>query len=458
MELYVSPLSEGVTVYPAGAVGDGQPTRTTNVPPGPLALDNSRNLYVADFEGRSIAVYPPDASGDAVPIRVIKGDQTGLGSLRGLALDSAGNLYALNGGARRTVTVYEPGANGNVAPLVVLQNLPPGVFNDNLNDIAIDSRNFLYVATSGPPAGISVYASNAVGQANPVRRISGAHTGLVTVNAIDFDSHDNLYVANGTGVAVYQARVNGDVPPIRGFADDGNFPLSLAVDADGLAYVSSVGEEFTNPHISVYAAGASSGASPIRVITNNSFSGSLKIDKPRTPRIQFIHWTSANANGALGTLHGGPVTLSGPMGTAFALHDEYSNFATPAFTPQLAATGMVEIASGPGHSFTLAFGAALQDPIFHLGSLASVLTFPPRTAVTRLSGDADFAVAGNVVKGKPANPVALNGTLGPSDSNGSVRLEGTFSTITFTLVQNFAGGSIPDGVFLQVGGERSDNG
>ena len=120
---------------------------------------------------------------------------------------------------------------------------------------------------------------------------------------------------------------------------------------------------------------------------------------------------------------------------------------------------MVEIVGGRGHSFTLSFGVALQDPIFHLGSLASVLTFPAGTAVTRLSGHVGFVVAGNVVTGTAANPVpGPDGTMGLSDSNGSIQLSGTFTTITFTLVPNFADGNIPDGVFLQVGGAQSDSG
>jgi sugar lactone lactonase YvrE len=464
MELYASvsdTVGEQVNVYPVGATGDGQPTRSIHGPSaqfqslGSLALDNSRNLYVADFTGASITVFPPDASGDASPIRVIKGDQTHLGLVQSLALDSAGYLYALNLNTR-IVTVYAPGASGNAAPVAILRNLPPGEFNDNLNDIAIDSRDYLYVATSGPPAGISVYAPGAVEQANPVRRITGA---FVTVSNLDFDSDDNLYVADSINVAVFQAGADGNVPPIRTFAESGNNSQWLAVDTDGLAYVGSVDDEDTNPQISVFAAGASSGASPIRVINGGFHPISMSIDKPRTPRLQFVHWTSASENVALGTLYGGNVTLSGPLGTAFFFHDDYPNFGTAAFTPQLAATGMVEIVGGLGHSFTLSFDAALHDPIFHLGSLASVLTFPAGTALTRLSGDDHFVVAGNVVTGNKADPVArFDGTLGPSDSNGSVRLAGAFSTIKFTLVPNFADGTIPDGVFLQVGGARSDNG
>jgi hypothetical protein len=161
-------------------------------------------------------------------------------------------------------------------------------------------------------------------------------------------------------------------------------------------------------------------------------------------QLEFVHWTSAGPDGAGGTLRGEPVTLSGPMGTAFFLHDNYAKFDTSAFTPPLAATGMVEMVGGPGHTFRLTFGSAVRDPILHLGSLASVLTFSDGGPVVRLSGDAGFGVAGS----------AVTGTLGPTDSNGSVRLAGAVTDIMFTLVPNFADGTVPDGVFLQVGGAR----
>lgn len=176
---------------------------------------------------------------------------------------------------------------------------------------------------------------------------------------------------------------------------------------------------------------------------------------PPPTTTDFVHWTSADPSGAVGTLHGRQVTLAGPMGTAFFLHDDYPGFAAAEFTPGPTATGMVEIQGGPGHSFTLDFGATLHDPVLHLGSLASVVTFAPGTAVVRVSGDTGFQVAGNVVTGVLAD---LHGAAGLTDSNGSVRLAGAFGTLTFTVVPNFADGSTPDGVFLQVGATRSDGG
>ena len=87
--------------------------------------------------------------------------------------------------------------------------------------------------------------------------------------------------------------------------------------------------------------------------------------------MEFVHWVSAGPLGAEGTLSGVGVRLVGPMGTAFYLHDDYPNFSRAQFTPPLAATGMVELAGGLGHAFTLTLDAALLNPVFFLGSLGS---------------------------------------------------------------------------------------
>jgi hypothetical protein len=174
---------------------------------------------------------------------------------------------------------------------------------------------------------------------------------------------------------------------------------------------------------------------------------------PIDPTLTFVHWAAAGPDGATGTLRDFPVTLTGPMGTAFFLHDDYPNFSSAAFTPRLAATGMVEIVGALGHSFTLDFGAPLTDPVLDLGSLSSTLAFPAGTVVTPLSGDAHFQVTGSAVTGEPAAAVRNpDGTLGMTDSNGTVQLTGTFSSITFTLTPHDLIPGVSDGVFLQVGG------
>jgi hypothetical protein len=158
---------------------------------------------------------------------------------------------------------------------------------------------------------------------------------------------------------------------------------------------------------------------------------------------EFVHWTAANSTGATGTLNGSTVTLEGPMGTAFFLQDDYLGFNTPSHSPQLVATGMVEIVGGTDHHFKLAFDSPMDDVVFQLGSLGSFMTFPVGTTITRVSGDEGFSLRGNEVVGTPA---------GAGDANGTIRLTGRFDTISFDLRPNFVGGSGTDGVFLQVGG------
>ena len=181
----------------------------------------------------------------------------------------------------------------------------------------------------------------------------------------------------------------------------------------------------------------------------------LTVEPANLGPADFVHWAAAQPNGAVGTLHGAPVTLTGPMGTAFYLRDDYPGFAGPQFTPRLPATGMVELVGAFGHAFTVQFQSRVEDPVLHLGSLASVLTFPPGIGVTRLSGDDGFRVVGSSVSGQAAAPVVgSDGSLGPSDSNGSAVVIGVFDALSFTLTPTFGDGTARDGVFLQVGGSR----
>lgn len=174
---------------------------------------------------------------------------------------------------------------------------------------------------------------------------------------------------------------------------------------------------------------------------------------PLTVDAQFVGWTDADHLGCRGLLYGSAVTLTGPMGTAFYLNSDYTGFDSADFTPPLPRTGMVEVVGGRDHAFEVTFAVPVTDPVFDLGSLGSVLTFPAGTQVTRLSGDDGFTVDGNVIRGVAQGTPGPDGTPRPNDSNGTAQLIGTFTTIRFTLTPNYDdnSGTIPDGVFLQLG-------
>jgi hypothetical protein len=155
----------------------------------------------------------------------------------------------------------------------------------------------------------------------------------------------------------------------------------------------------------------------------------------------FADWTSVSANVATGTLRGTSVLLSGtdisdPPGSV--IDGSQTVFNRPEFTPSLPTSDAIHFVGKTGHAYTLQFGTQVTDPILHIGSLASTLHFPTDIQITRLSGDAQFSVSGSDVVGNFEGPT--------DDGNGTVRLSGTFTSITFTTT--FAG---TDGIFLQVG-------
>jgi DNA-binding beta-propeller fold protein YncE len=70
-------------------------------------------------------VFDANASGDAAPLRVIKGTASMVSNPTGIFLDKKNNeLWVANFG-NHTSAVYNPDANGDVAPLRVVRSAPP---------------------------------------------------------------------------------------------------------------------------------------------------------------------------------------------------------------------------------------------------------------------------------------------------------------------------------------------
>lgn len=161
----------------------------------------------------------------------------------------------------------------------------------------------------------------------------------------------------------------------------------------------------------------------------------------------FTDWTAFDSTTdiAQGTLVGTGVTLTGTALQSANTNGTSTLFSTSQFTPALPASDYVEFvsfASTPISSYQITFTQAVTNPLLHLASLASVLTFSGINPEL-VSGDANFLVSGNTVSGQ----------IGTSDSNGTVRLPGTYSSISFTA--NFVGfvAGSRDGIAIQVGAE-----
>jgi hypothetical protein len=92
-----------------------------------IDVDVARDeIAVANDGDSSIRIFRRTASGDAAPIRVLKGPLTGINGPMGVGFDhQKDELWVANYGDH-TALVFANTASGNVAPKRVLRNAPAG--------------------------------------------------------------------------------------------------------------------------------------------------------------------------------------------------------------------------------------------------------------------------------------------------------------------------------------------
>ena len=114
-------------------------------------------------------VYPKEANGNEVPLRILEGDKTQLAEVHGIALDTKNQLmYVVNQGPTSSNT-----ADGGWA-----RDLKPGASDRGMDP---DGQRWKYlVPGSGKvmPPSITVYPLKATGDTAPVRVIQGPLTQL----------------------------------------------------------------------------------------------------------------------------------------------------------------------------------------------------------------------------------------------------------------------------------------
>ena len=158
----------------------------------------------------------------------------------------------------------------------------------------------------------------------------------------------------------------------------------------------------------------------------------------------FVDWTSVDTDSdvAEGYLFAVPVSLAG-FDINYGVTDGSSTvFNAAVFTPPLESSDCVGILGAPEtYSYVFTFSSSVNNPIIHLRSLASTLTFSA-DSIVRLSGDPDFVVIGNAVSGViDDDPIGY-------DANGTIIVSGTFTSLLFTASYPY----IPrDGIYIQVG-------
>jgi hypothetical protein len=189
-----------------------------------LAVDSSGNLYVsailaAPNLGSGIAIFSPTAGANAVPIRVIGGSATtivGVGPMP-IAVDTADNIYISNADplAPESVLIFNSSANGNVPPSSTISG--PTTTINSIKGLATDSAGNVYVSNfpSDPTAlpEILEFSAGSTGNVAPIRTISGPATTMTAGGNLALDSTGNIYVLNTENLLVFAPNSTGNVAP-----------------------------------------------------------------------------------------------------------------------------------------------------------------------------------------------------------------------------------------------------
>jgi hypothetical protein len=149
----------------------------------------------------------------------------------------------------------------------------------------------------------------------------------------------------------------------------------------------------------------------------------------------FAEWATidATSNIASGSIGPVAVTFSGNDVTGGVTDNSFTGFNNAVFAPPLPVSDSVNfVTTLSRYIWTITFAPAVTDPRLHLYSHASVLNFQG-IPLTKLSGQDSLVVDGSTVTG------ALNSSdPSLSNANGTVQLNGTFTSVIFTA-ENFFG-------------------
>ena len=230
-----NPMANSLSVFPAGSNGNvpSRFIRTFLANPSGIAYWRG-NLYVTNARGTggfSVTAYRVNGSRRQAPLFRISGEKTQLIIPRGVALDSAGNIYVVNGGIPSgdqtsdppSVTIYRAGSDGDVAPMARITGPKTGLKHSHA--IALDSHGYIYVSNQsndGTSETITVYFPGSNGNVAPARVISGPATLLLSPEGVAVDSSGRLFVSSSAGgahrsfgaaVLIFAPGSSGNVPP-----------------------------------------------------------------------------------------------------------------------------------------------------------------------------------------------------------------------------------------------------
>ncbi|NNJ11372.1 TIGR03663 family protein [Chloroflexales bacterium ZM16-3] len=227
--------------------------------PRGMAVDGQGNLYVADTWNARIVKYGPDGKpitswgggdqdlGDGRKATITDGDKAkneanplGFFGPRGVAVDSAGNVYIADTGNKRIVVTDDQGTYryqwGYAGSELGSFNEPTGV--------AVDAQGNVYVADTWNGR-VQVFAPDGSGHVGPIPiitwQVSGWKANTYDDPSIAASPDGTVYVSVPSRQQVLAANLRGDVLLRWGGAGDDlaslNNPSGMAVAPDGSLWV-----------------------------------------------------------------------------------------------------------------------------------------------------------------------------------------------------------------------------
>jgi hypothetical protein len=216
-----------------------------------MAVDAASNLYVATDvaigsgpSGRvyqGISVFPPTANGNVAPTKSIAGDATKIFNPAQIALDSAANIYVADSAVQgpASILVFNSGATANASPSSTLGGDKTNIYT--ARGVALDTAGNIYVASlalNPPPnspldatPSILEFAAGATGNVAPIRTITGLATTMGYIGNLRVDSAGNIYVLSGTTILKFAADATGNAAPAASITSRSYFQFdgSIAV-------------------------------------------------------------------------------------------------------------------------------------------------------------------------------------------------------------------------------------
>lgn len=236
--------------------------------PSGAAVDNSGNVYVADFmHGAVKEILAVNGTIPASP--VIRTLGSGFSHPYSVALDNSGDLYVSdsgNGAVKELLAV-----NGSIPATPTIRTLISVALQNPPEGLAVDGKGNVYVALGGVEEGrgtpgviLELLAVNGTLPANPSEFLLDTYA-LYNPCGVAIDGNGNLYVADEGDNAVKEIlAVNGSVSAASQITTLTTFtsaagPVGIALDSAGDVYVADTG---SNDVYRILAVNGSIPASP----------------------------------------------------------------------------------------------------------------------------------------------------------------------------------------------------